>query len=120
MSLDLSCQWLHPADLVFAPTLAHWGFALARSHPLARSGLMPDDVSGRCGLPLEYAMLTGCSHTRLRGPFRPHLPWARRFPAATTDPNEASEHLIIHALIGEAVAHMAQMAQICAGCVIDP
>ena len=73
----------HPADLVFAPTLAHWdGRSGCRSTlhywPSRPRGRMPLRYDGRCDLPLGRAMIAPCAHGSLRGSLWPRLPWTRK------------------------------------------
>ena len=59
----------HPADLVFDPTLAHWGLRFGATRPLTRNPLAREAVcllsNGRCDLPLGRAVLAAGRTPRL-------------------------------------------------------
>ncbi len=118
-------QDVFPADLVFAPTPAHRGLRLIRSHckPSRPGDIHPlkSDI-GRCVLHLECAMLAHAgSRDRLRGSFRPHLPWIRAgirpqpqtrkdVPSLSADPKPVSHWMRLTCPFGREAA--------AAGCVM--
>ena len=75
---DRTMTAFHPADLVFDPTLAHWGLRFGATRPLTRSPLAREAVcllsNGRCDLPLGRAVLAAGRTPRLTWILWPRLP----------------------------------------------